>query len=51
MPGLLTQVIQDAGGLNQTTTYSQFDAAGNLAAKVDANGQRTEYDYDPAPII
>ncbi|MDY0093941.1 MAG: hypothetical protein RBT80_14700 [Candidatus Vecturithrix sp.] len=48
MPGLLTQVIQDAGGLNQTTTYSQFDAAGNLAAKVDANGQRTEYDYNPA---
>ena len=32
MPGLLTQVTRDCGGLNQTTTYRLFDGAGNPQA-------------------
>lgn len=49
-PGLLTQVIQDAGGLNQTTTYSRFDAAGAPGTVTGpgccGNGQVTHYTYD-----
>ncbi|RKY56172.1 MAG: hypothetical protein DRP96_11545, partial [Candidatus Neomarinimicrobiota bacterium] len=29
VPGLLTKVVRDCGGLDQTTTYRLFDAAGN----------------------
>ena len=32
VPGLLTQVTRDCGGLNQTTTYRLFDGAGNPQA-------------------
>ncbi len=46
-PGLLTQVIQDDNGINLTTTYRDFDAAGNPRTIImpgQVNTQTLTYD-------
>lgn len=50
VPGLLAQQIEDFGGINRTTTYRAYDAAGN-PGEVEGPGccgqsQRTRYSYD-----
>lgn len=45
--GRLAQEVIDGGGLNITTNY-KYDSLGNLAAKIDANGNTTRYVYDKA---
>ena len=48
VPGLLTAVVQDVGGLNRTSTADQFDAAGNAGRTRDANGTDPHtFQYDP----
>jgi RHS repeat-associated protein len=61
VPGLLTQVIRDFGGIGETTTYTHFDAAGNpqivlgpggaggqacCGNSANANGTVTRYTYN-----
>ena len=48
-PGLLTKVIEDYGGLNYTTVYTNFDAAGHAQTVIYPGGQRTSaYTFDLA---
>lgn len=47
LPGLLTQVIQDAGGENLTAIYKDFDAAGQVGRTIQPGGrENTTYVYD-----
>lgn len=49
VPGLLTQVIEDAGGAghrNSTTVFKNFDRAGNPQLIIQARGERYQYQYD-----
>ena len=50
VPGLLTQLVKDESGANQTTTYTNFDAFGNPGTVIGpgccGNGQVTQYTYD-----
>jgi YD repeat-containing protein len=48
-PGLLTKVIEDYGGLNYTTVYTNFDAAGHAQTVIYPGEQRTSaYTFDLA---
>jgi YD repeat-containing protein len=46
VPGLLTQVIKDYGGIAQTTTYKGFDAQGNATTVIGPGGDVIQYAYD-----
>ena len=47
VPGLLTQIIEDSGGENLTTTHRDFDGAGNTGTVVGPDGHdATTYAYD-----
>lgn len=49
VPGLLTQIIENAGGgshLNLTTIYREFDALGNAQEIVEPRGAVVQYLYD-----
>ncbi len=49
VPGLLTQVIEDAGDsshLNLTATYQEFDAVGNPQLIIEPRGELYQYAYD-----
>jgi RHS repeat-associated protein len=46
--GLPLNVVEDAGGLNRTTTTNEYDRAGRATSVTDANGRTllTTYDLD-----
>lgn len=47
VPGLLTHIIQDEGGINLTTTYKDFNALGLPLTEIGPGGQPiTTYTYD-----
>jgi RHS repeat-associated protein len=46
VPGLLYQVILDFGRINETTTYRNFDAAGNPQTMIQPGGLTARYTYD-----
>ncbi len=49
VPGLLTQIIEDFGDSshrNSTTTYRQFDGAGNPQQVIEPRGEQVGYAYD-----
>lgn len=45
-PGLLTAVVRDAGGLNDATTYSDIDGAGNPQTVIAPGGATMRFTYD-----
>ena len=44
----LTAVTEAAGTALAATAHTEYDAAGNITAIIDANSQRTEYAHDTA---